>query len=464
MDIMVGRPGQGGANPRRNEAPSGFAADRDREARLVVRTGIAMILSLRSTLTISTLTVSTLALLAACTNPPAEDEGGSESSTDTGDTGDLTSCADPGSEVLPDIKPVLEPNPQQSPDYTCTNGWATDAPMRDAAWTVEVGSPVIAYYSYSTWVEAHPEGGVMVAGGGLLARYSADGEELWAADVATSDETQHVLAVEPSGSVVLATYDSFNNATQVNRYAADGTLIGPVAIPWNGNSASVWGIEPFGDDLLFAAYDEDDQGIYESTLLRVDPNGNVVLRKSTNQTSGGAIFAVNDAGTVVFGQFPTFLVALEDGAVLGNFAPSNGFPSAVIGVGDDFLMTGNNGDLILGSYSDAGAEQWLQAYDRATLSDQGMAVAVGDDGTIVTGGSTTTLNFSNSYWFGTQPIVIVSDADGNALWADRLAGHGFTSSVAIGTQGEVYATGIVELDFDPNGEPVVTRFLRGYAP
>ncbi|PRP97311.1 hypothetical protein [Enhygromyxa salina] len=403
--------------------------------------------------------LAALTLLTACPGADGDDDAADETS-DTEDTGEAQVCIDPGTVLLPNAKPAKVPLPNSS-TFTCTNGWGTDAPQKDPKWTIQLGEVDDDFFFAGVGLEAHPDGGVVLAAAGSLARYDAQGEELWALDQVASPQTQPYLAVDEAGTIVFATYTWQNDDIEVVRYDADGGELGPVAIPWNSSYPNLWAVRTFGQDIVLGGFDEDMGGSYEQLLMRINPAGEVVLRKSTN-LAGGQILAVNASGTAMFGSFPGFLVSLDNGAVVGSLTPSVGGPTMVVGGGDDFYMTGGaNGDLSVGRYSSGGTERWLQTYDRATVNDQGRAIAVAG-GEVVVVGSTNLLDGSDAYWFGTQPIVLATDADGNALWSDRISAHGDASAVAIGTAGEVYVAGSAEEDGPPNQEPPLIQWLRSY--
>lgn len=394
---------------------------------------------------------------------------GEDDGTDDG-PGDPQVCADPGSLLLDSAKPAPLPS-ADSPPFTCSTGWATDAPQLDATWTIEIPFSTSEYGSIGGTITTHPDGGVVVAGTGLFARYDENGDEVWSEAGVVPADAQVYLATEASGSIVLAFQDWVNESNSIARYAADGSSLGAVAVPWNDvGYGQVWGLETSGDELVIAAFDLDAQGSWEATLLRLDAADNLLLRKSTNMTNSGQL-AVNSGGTVVFGSFPSFLLALDNGAVLGTLAPSQGGLVDVVGYGDDFVMAGvssgvNNGgsDFAVGRYSSTGSERWLQTYDRATLSEGARAIAAQPGGSIVAVGSTSLLDFSNNYWYSTQPWMVGVDADGNATWSDRISAVGEATSVVFGAQGEVYVLGIAEgLEIDPSfGEPNRVGWLRRY--
>ena len=127
-------------------------------------------------------------------------------------------------------------------------------------------------------------------------------------------------------------------------------------------------------------------------------------------------------------------------------------------------FTGTTGDFGVGRYTSLGGETWLQGYDRATLGDSARAIAVGSDGNLAVAGTTSMLNFTGSYWYNTQPLVFGVDADGNALWSDRIAAHGEASGVAVAVNGDVYVTGFADAGEIDDNDPPIMMWLRRYVP
>jgi hypothetical protein len=408
------------------------------------------------------------ALLAAC-GPAGADDGETGETAETGETGDgdvdVDACIDPGTELLPNVKPAVLPTQQSSVTYTCTAGWGTDAPRLAPEWTVQVGELSTNFNFVPPSSVAHPDGGVIVVGLGQFAHFGTDGEPLWTNDVIVDGQLN--VAIEQAGTILLSVYNWNSGDTSLTRYDADGALVGEINIPWNGPQASIWGVTTYGSDIVIGANDEDAQGFYETTLIRLDPDGNVVLRKSTNQ-AGGIALAVTDSGVALFGSFPGFLVSIDSGEVLGMLVPTGGNIVNARSQGDEFIVASNvfntTGDLGVGRYSSLGAEQWLQSYDRATLNDNARALAVGADGGIVVAGGTSLLDFTNSWWFSTQPVVFGLDADGNPLWTDRMAAHADPSSVAIGVDADVYVAGLADAGTGNQDQPPTMAWLRRYVP
>ena len=396
--------------------------------------------------------------LAACADRPSVEEG-DETSESEGGAGD---CVDNGSVLLDSARPAPPPNPRGNPAFSCTSGWGTDAPTREAEWTVRVEDEAnTEFWQTALFVEALADAGAVVYGSGLAAAYDGEGEELWTMSLPVEAVVQALA--EPSGSVLIGIYD-YNAPSapfSLTRYeGATGELIEPVQIAWNEPEyGQVWAMETLGDNLVLGAYDADSMGQFEETLLYVDRDGNELLRRSTS-LFGGLALAVTEGGVALFGASPGFLVSLDDGAVLGQLTPSAGFSFNFVGMGDRFYAAlGANNDLSMGAYSSVGTEQWLQGYDRATLFENANRIDA-RDGVIVVAGSTSLLNFNKVEWYSSQPLVLAADSEGNALWRDLIDARGDAIDVAIGGDG-IYVSGVAE-EAENTSELPPLRWLRKY--
>jgi len=389
------------------------------------------------------------AVVPACTGDGPGDEA-ADGDPDGGTEVPLA-CLDPGSPLLESTALVGAPGPDSAP-VSCSTGWATDAPQLDPVWTVEIPT--------FTQIFAHPDGGVIIGGPGTFARYASDGEQQWNIPAAILSNTDALLAVERAGTILILSSDWNTGGSSLRRYAADGSsLASPI---WASNSGRVWGLATYEDDLIIGMVDPQNQ--WKTTLLRLDADGNQLLRKASDQVFDG-LLVVNQSGTVAFGGFPTVLLSVTNGAVLGNLAPSTGFAMAAVASGDDFwLVGGAAGDLFVGRYSATGTERWLQTYDRANLNDFGRAIAVGPDGTMIAVGTTGLLDIDQIGWFASQPLIVSADGDGNALWSDRINAIGGASAVAIGVNGEVYVAGQAEGLSVGTQQPPTISWLRSYVP
>lgn len=400
------------------------------------------------------LTCLMLPLLPACTAGPIGGEDGDEGS-DTGDPGD---CVDPGSPLYEGV-PAVGEAPDSDPPIVCSQGWASDAPTLDASWTVPVASSLDGFPP--VMLEAHPGGGVVVLTRDRLARFDADGGEMWVeTGIGLADQAS--LHVEEAGTIVISVYSWEGGTNGLTRYGADGSNMGVVPVPFNDPEAQVFGLAGYGEDLLIGAFDMGPDGFWEATLLRVGPGGEELLRKSNPSIGGSPVLAVSDDGVVLFSN-AGFLLDVDNGAVLGNLNPSMGGMNWAEADGAGFYTVGNAaGDLSVGRYSSAGGEQWLQTHDRAGAFEAGRALAAGPGAGAVVVGSEAALD-AGSVWFGSQPWIVGVDGEGNALWTDRVAVFGEASAAAVDAEGGVYVAGLAELD-PGSGSIALELWLRKYEP
>lgn len=405
----------------------------------------------------------TATFASACTDDGGE--GADEvADGEDGTTGGDTSCSAAGSEPGAALEGrVVEVSSGASEGFgQCSSGWATDAPAREPEWAAYVGQSPEGFVDMK--VEAYPGGGAVVLTNNVFARFDGAGELLWSSSAGLESAGRVALAVEPEGTILAAYWSWEDDSTGFERYDGDGNTLGAVEVAFNSPSARVWGIERLGEDLMIACEDEGAQGFFQSTLLRVNPMGEVVLRKG-NPSLFSTDFAVTPGGQVLFSGV---LLSAEDGGVFGNLTPSTGNIQAGNNVGEDFVVTVSNADFSVGRYSTFGTERWLQGYDRAGNFERALAVAGTESGELVAVGSVPIVNFENlGYWYTSEPQIIATDADGNALWADRVAMLGEAMDVAIGEDGAIYVVGGAEgtaVQSDEFGDwPVVERWIRRYA-
>jgi outer membrane protein assembly factor BamB len=393
-------------------------------------------------------------VVAAVASPACTSDGPGAEAADgdpEGGTEEPLACLDPGSPLLESTALTGGLGPSSGP-VSCSGGWATDAPQLNPAWTVEI--PAFRQ------MLAHPDGGVIVAGPGTFARYASDGEQQWNIPAAILSNTEALLTVERAGTILILSYDWNTGSSALRRYEADGSSLAPLI--WPSNSGQVWGLATYEDDLIIGTVDPQNQ--WKTTLIRLDADGNELLRKASNQVSDG-LLAINQSGTAAFGRFPTFLLSVTNGAVLGNLVPSTGFAAAAAASGDDFWLAGGAAaDFFVGRYSATGTERWSQTYDRANLNDIARAIAVGLDGTMIAVGNTQLLEIDRVWWFTSQPWIVSADGDGNALWSDRIDAIGEASAVAIGQGGEVYVAGQAQGLSTGTQSPPMISWLRSYVP
>ena len=408
-----------------------------------------------------------LALLTACPGGGSEGDEDETSGSETGtEAGNNELCEDPGTALFDEARPVGAASKTGNPPYVCASGWGWDAAWNEPAWSIRLPSVDTGQdepWQPAAFVIAHPEGGVVTYGSGDMRHYDSDGNEVWSESLG-GFEVDMYMAVEEAGTLLVARNNYQGQNGVLTRFGVDGSEMETIEITWNTlDFTSIWALETSGPNIVLGAYDEDSNGEYEETLLVLDPEGNELLRRSRT-LFGGIALAVDDNGTAIFGNNPAFVVSLADGAVLGQITPSQGFAFGLVGSGDRYYQAGNiTNDFSVGAYTATGAEQWLQSYDRAGLSDFARVLDA-RDGVVVAAGTTSGLNWAKSYWTNSQPMILATDTEGNALWHDRIDAFGDAIDLTIGADGSVYLSGIGETDTPPNTEPEQLRWLRKYDP
>lgn len=406
-----------------------------------------------------------LALPLSCTGD--DGEGGEEVSEET--TGETTGdgdgdgdgeggpCTEPGMSV-PGIDPFVPA--AEDPLPTCAEGWASATPLEDAAWVIaiEQADPG-AYYYYTAppIVRALPGKQAVVAQGIELQWYDGEGQPTATIEhgfdvgfnglrpgniVARDDGHVFVTGPTPGGDIVV-------------REFADGELVGEIDVPTPGDTNSVVALQEFSpDEWLIVGNEFDPMEGSEMFFMRVDAQGETVLRKAT---SGGysyyyspyATFGVLDAASnLLFGsQNSMFLVDATSGMVVGNPALAGMLASSgsLADAGFAWVSQGflSSGDALVTAINGFAVQQWTQTYERILNgNDIFWSIAGQPEGGYVVGGS-------EDIWWPTadfvtrrQPLVIAVDAEGGVLWKSRLAIPGETRSVDVAGDGSVVAAGI----------------------
>ncbi|NVB41961.1 hypothetical protein G6O69_29305 [Pseudenhygromyxa sp. WMMC2535] len=408
--------------------------------------------------------------LSACADPGAEEDG--ESGDETEESGGEWDgrCLDVGSPLVDrakEITPLSEATAELM-GVVCSTGWASDAPMLEASWSLDLGLISSPYGSSSTQMALHPDGGVVVFGVGVLARVDAQGQALWSRPELTANGWIAMGVVEADGTLLVPSYEEQGLNQRVLRLDAEGNEIDEFVVPLNDPSAEISAMVRWGSDVVMGLYDlsASDQW-FEATFLRVSSDGEELLRKSNEQLFQANLLAVTDAGNAFFSGS---LLAAENGAVLGTIVPSAGGVRAIVGGGpgdDAFYVAGSSGDLTVSSFSSFGVERWLQRYDRAGGSDVGLGIAsTGDGGAVVVGSERLLGSLSEGgWWFFGQPTVIAVGSEGEALWRDRIAALGEAHAAVVDESGAVYVAGVAEsTEIDDEDYPERLYWLRRYDP
>ncbi len=166
-------------------------------------------------------------------------------------------------------------------------------------------------------------------------------------------------------------------------------------------------------------------------VFKLDASGNLEWVKDLGGTQGAEAFgiAVSAGGSVyATGQF--------DGRV--NFDPGE----------SNFTLTApaNEEDAFVSKLDSAGDFVWAEGFGGGTFT-QGVAVAVGADGSVYTTG-----NYSGTADFGATPITSAGSQNiyvaklssaGNVVWVKSLGGSGYdnVNGMAVASDGSVYTTG-----------------------
>ncbi|GEM_PF-2801286 len=363
------------------------------------------------------------------------------------------SCFSQGTALLAELAPI---EGEVDPGLSCLGGWSADAPTLDATWSALVlrnevpwGLPQLA---------AHPDGGVVFSGPGLLARFSGEGDMMWSESLGAKGESK--LSVEPEGTILVVTYDSGTGNYRLRRFPGEGGEGSELPVPLTAENADIWGLARSGEDLVLAAVDENSMGLGRPTLLRVGPGGEELLRKSSPFLSS-RVFALNDVGVAFLAPF---FVSVVDGAVNGSLIPSVGFVVHATSLGDDFAFAYNTSDMVVARVSPTGVERWVRSYDHFGGFDSTQAVSAGPEGGVIAVGNVGIGRSGAFGWFAnTQPRIIGIDGDGAALWQDRIDAHGQAFAVTLGVEGEVYVAGGADM-VDLMSELPVGQWLRRYDP
>ncbi|HVI01021.1 MAG TPA: hypothetical protein VM869_20025 [Enhygromyxa sp.] len=399
------------------------------------------------------LSIPLLTLSLSCTGDgPGVDEEEGEGETGDGD-GDGV-CTDPGMAV-PEFDPFLPPEGTPSP--TCSTGWASDAPVEDAAWVAMIEDNVY-YYSAPPFAKALSDGAALLITQQSLQWFDGQGSP--------GAELEHGLEGVRTGAVVVRDADdhvfiaaSLDNDDLVIREFADGAMVGELSVPTPGVQTRAIGLFQFSTDEWLIVGDEYDALEYqnEAFFMHVDASGAEVLRKArplgySYYYSPLISFAALDADdNLLFGSTQQqWLVDPSNGAVTN---PGVGLTAvrdvvgSFVGAGFAVATQQNNAsnDAVASFIDGSGSNQWTQVYDRALTGESFFDVDARPDGGFVAAG------FDGIWWepaqlqSGSQPMIIAFDEQGNAEWIGRLAIPGDARSVDVAADGGIVATGRARL-------------------
>lgn len=403
--------------------------------------------------------IAPLLLAAGCVDGSGDDEtiaedDTSDSSSEDSDTSDTSGgqggpCEALGSEI-PGFS--IPPPGDDIPLPTCSEGWVSDAPLREPDWVVTLGEG----YGYGATIHALNEGRTLLVdslelrwfdGAGTKTAehgHGLDGVGLHAVHVRDSDE--HVfLAAGDGNDIRLLEFD-------------ESGMVGEATVVTPGEFPQVLGLFASGADWLIVGEEFDaTENQQEAFFIQADALGAELLRKARPLPGVPGYYgyyygyqplryAAFDGANLLFGPSGTqWLVDAASGTVIN---PSVTLPgiSDVIGLaGGGFASTGLQSnatfDGLLAKLGPAGSTQWTQTYDRALTFDQLIQTAALPDGGMVSVGIA-------GLWYPVdiqqQPLVIGVDADGNAEWFGLLAGMGAAVRVDVAPDGGIAVLGSVE--------------------
>lgn len=386
------------------------------------------------------------ALALSCVEPgaPEGDEVVGDGDGDGEGDGDLA-CTEPGTPVG-----ALEPlqPPEGIPLPTCSEGWGSDAPLREADWAIELAD----VDTFGAIVRSLPDERILVGTHQSLRWLDDEGHVAAETPFDGADLLDGQLVVHDDGRIhVVRTSDRI-----VIQELGEAGLVSEVEVDLEVSTTRVIGLYPLdGSDWLLVGsqYDMVEQQL-EAFFAIVDALGSVQLRKarplpSTYYGYGYAspqplAFAAFDGERLLFGAVgQQWLVDVEDGSLV---TPTLGVAGnlGVVATRDGFAAVG----LRFGPLSMDGLVELLdplgtslvtQTYDRLGSADAFSHAASRPGGGVVVGGS-------EGVWWSTasgsgQPAVMAIDAQGNAEWKGRLAVSGYLFDLDVDAEGRVLAVG-----------------------
>lgn len=411
-----------------------------------------------------TLAIPLLSLPLACTGDDVGDDEVADETigtgTETGDgdgDGDGGPCTAPGSTVA-GIDPFVPA--AEDPLPTCGEGWASDAPLEEAAWAVAMApsdSPNGYYYYIPTptvralsgkravvvestqlhWFDGSGQKTASVGHG-----FDVDFDGLRPESMAVRDDDHVFLAANEGGDITI-------------REFFDGEQVGEVMVPTPGETRNVIALHEFSpDEWLLVGNEFDPMEGSEMFFMRVDAQGNELLRKATSGAycyycySYASLGEIDGAGNLLFGSAnQAFIVDTSDGSVVTNttLPGVRGLVGSATAAG--FVWTSqaflSSQDAVITAINGFAVQQWTQTYERILLGNDGLVAAANrPDGGYVAAG------FDGIWWTppaftaSTQPLVIALDGEGNAEWVGRLAIAGDARSVDVASDGSVAVAGV----------------------
>jgi len=242
-----------------------------------------------------------------------------------------------------------------------------------------------------------------------------------------------------------------------------------------------------GSDAFVAKYADDGTYLWSKTFtgddkqnataVEVDGAGNLVVMGTfigsididgeilTNPAGIGLYLAKFDTcGHLVWAQgFEGHLEGIEGDMALdgeGNIVVTGGFYNGGINLGGESFPGEGGSDIFVAKYDPDGGHLWSKAFGSGVHGEQGHAVAVDGEGSIVvTGILTGAVNFGGGSVgsAGSGDVFVVKfDATGGHMWSDVYGDAGWQrgDDVAVDGLGNILLTGKYRGDIEFGGDPL----------
>ena len=324
----------------------------------------------------------------------------------------------------------------------------------------------LGYGSSDDWVHGRsvaigPDGSVYVCGfiapiqgsngnDGFIAKFDSSGALQWQKTLAGKyDEHGNSVAVGPDGSVCVCVYQYVSGAMgediaacMVVKFDSSGKLQFQKALGWSkhtyGQSVAVG---PDGSVYVCGyMYGADSSSRYDCFIAKLDSSGALQWQKKLHNPSGSSKYSSIQGKSVAIGP---------DGSVYVCGLISTPIP------GDIY----NDRNVLIAKFDSSGVLQWQKTFGGRTLSlsnvDEGIAVAVGPDGSVYVCG------YTGSDGAGNHDILVAKFNSSGSLQWQKTIGESYKDesfSVAVGPDGSVYVCGEIGDKNIPKYDCLIVKF------
>lgn len=301
----------------------------------------------------------------------------------------------------------------------------------------------------------------------FLAKFDSDGNSIWAkANSNIGVSTTSSLSVDKLGNIFV-----FGDCSSADSIKFDSTVI---AVNDSASYVFIAKFDQFGNSIWIKSASGDKQGIIRAgsvyaTDITNDSFGNIVITGSFStpymvfdtitiynyhppgwwtdifiakyDSSGNILWAKSEGGYNQNGDSPRCISTDDSGKIYlaGHFSPNSTFDTILFQGYGEFLS----------QYDADGNLNWITSIGDGSSLD-GLSVD-GSGNILITGAFSvdsiligTTILYNNPYPYASFPkclFLAKYDDQGNALWAEKVIGYGFGSSVCTNTFGDIYLAG-----------------------